>query len=98
MKKLLLAIAIALFSTSAIAQHRHYHHGHNRSHWHHNHNWVVPALISGAVVYAATRPTIVTTQQAPIVVQNQYITIDGITYKRELIIVNGISQEIWIKQ
>jgi hypothetical protein len=99
MKKLLLVVAITLFSSSVIAQHRHHHWHHKpHNHWHHNHNWVVPALIGGAVVYAATRPNVVNIQEAPVVVNNQYIVVDGVTYKRELMIINGIRQEIWIRQ
>ena len=61
------AIAIALLtaSTSLFAQHGHYGY-HNHYHgggggW----GWVAPALIGGAVVYAATRPPVVV-QQVPV--------------------------------
>jgi hypothetical protein len=91
---LFIAIIVAIIPIQAEAQHRHYHKPHH--HWHHN--WIVPALISGAVVYAVTRPDSITIQQSPVVIQNQYIIVDGITYKRELLIINGISQEVWIRQ
>jgi len=94
---LIIAIIVSIMPLQAQAQHRH-HHWHPKPHWHHNHNWVVPALIGGAVVYAATRPNIVSIQEASVVINNQYIVVDGVTYKRELMIINGISQEIWIKQ
>jgi len=102
MKTIIAALAIS-FSTLAIAgpYHRH-HHRHWAPpvhHWHYNHGWIVPALIGGTIVYAATRPDPVIVQQPQsVVVTNQYMVIDGITYRRELMIINGISQEVWVKQ
>ena len=52
MKKLILILLTAL-ALPVMAQHRH--HGHH-AHGGHGWGWVAPALISGAVVYAATRP------------------------------------------
>lgn len=48
-------------------------HGHgNHGYWHRGHvggwNWMVPAIIGGAVVYSATRPDPVIVQQ-PVIVQ-----------------------------
>lgn len=100
MKKILVSLFLLSFSSVAVAGpygHRHHHH----RHWHSPpvHHWVVPALIGGAVVYAATRPDPVVVQQpAPVVLNSQYIIVDGVTYKKELVIINGISQEIWIRQ
>ena len=100
MKKILVSLFLLSFSSVAVAGpygHRHHHH----RHWHSPpvHHWVVPALIGGAVVYAATRPDPVVVQQpAPVVLNSQYIIVDGVTYKKELMIINGISQEIWIRQ
>lgn len=51
MKKLIAFILVAL-SIPAMAQHRHHHHGGYGYGW----GWVAPAVIGGAVVYAATRP------------------------------------------
>lgn len=64
MKKLLIASVIGLTALTAQAHGPgHYgHHGHHGGGW----GWVAPALISGAVVYAATRPVVV--QQPPVVV------------------------------
>lgn len=76
MKRLL---AILLLTSSSLAfagphhghgnRHGHHYHGYHHKHWHHRHGWVVPAVIGGAVVYAATRPVIV--QQPPVVIQQQ---------------------------
>ena len=58
MKKILTAITLAGLMVSAQAQH---HHGHHHGHHHVVHGggwgWIAPALIGGAVVYAATRPS-----------------------------------------
>jgi len=65
MKKML-AILLLTISASAFAQHygNHWHHGHRGvNHW----GWIAPAVIGGAVVYAATRPSVVV-QQPPSVV------------------------------
>lgn len=98
MRKLILSLCLLMFSLPVFSQHRHHmHNHHHRGHWNHNHGWIVPALIGGAVVYAATRPDPIIIQQ-PLIVQNQYVVIDGITYKREIMIVNGIQQEVLVRQ
>ena len=101
MNKIVLSLFTLLFSSLAFASP--YHHGHRHHHHRHwappVHHWVVPAIVGGAVVYAATRPDPVIVQQPqPVVVTNQYMVIDGVTYKRELMVINGISQEVWVKQ
>ena len=51
MKKLI-ALLLITASATAMAQHRPYpHHGHGGDGW----GWIAPALIGGAVVYAATK-------------------------------------------
>jgi hypothetical protein len=51
--------------------HHQYHHRH--SHWRHNGglNWMVPAIIGGAVIYSATRPDPVIVQPPVQVIQTQ---------------------------
>lgn len=103
MTKFILGFLGAVFLTMSTAVAGPYHHGHRphmqHRHWHSPpaHHWIVPALIGGAVVYAATRPDPVIVQPAPVVVQNQYVVIDGITYKKEIMIVNGVQQEVLIR-
>ena len=75
MKKLLLSIFLVMLSASAIAQHGR-HNGHHNGHWQRGYgggwNWMVPAIIGGAVIYSATRPVeTVIVQQQPIVIQPQ---------------------------
>ena len=99
MKKLLL-IGLLAFSVPVMAQHhhgmRHFdHHQHRHSNW----GWVAPAVIGGAVVYGLTRPDTVIVQQPPVYIQQPNIVIiDGVTYARQTMIINGVAQEVLIKQ
>ena len=69
MKKLLLALSLVVCSNAFANPYHHGHHGHG--HWRpHNGgwNWVVPAIIGGAIVYEVTKPPVII-QQPPVVVQ-----------------------------
>ena len=73
--------------------------------------WVAPALIGGAVVYAATRPPVVVqqppvvvanppvvVQQPPVMVQpNEVVYIDGIAYRKQIMLMNGVYQEVLVR-
>ena len=76
--------------------HRHFHH----RHWHSPpvHHWVVPALIGGAVVYAATRPDPVVVQQPTVVLQPNQVVIDGVVYNKQIMVINGVTQEVLVRQ
>ena len=63
MKKLILLSLMCISMTAMADPHRGYHGGHHGGGW----GWVAPALIGGAVVYAATRPA----PQPVVVVQPQ---------------------------
>jgi hypothetical protein len=101
MKKL---IALFLITLSATAMAQYPHHNH-RSGGYNGWGWVAPAVIGGAVVYAATRPTVVVQQppivmqQPPVVVQQptDIVYIDGIAYRKQLMLVNGAYQEVLIR-
>jgi hypothetical protein len=60
-------------------------------------------VIGGAVVYGLTRPAPVVVQQPvyiqqPVVVdQPQVVIIDGVTYTKQVMIINGVSQEVLIR-
>jgi hypothetical protein len=88
-------------ATPAMSQHHHglrHHHFHNHHrHWNHPHNWVVPAIIGGAVVYAATRPETVIIQNPPVVNQPQTVVIDGVVYTKQVMIINGVQTEVLVK-
>ncbi len=96
MKKFLVAALMVLAALPAMAQHGH--HGHR----HHGHSggwgWIGPALIGGAVVYAATRPPVVV-QQPPVVVQQQpaIVYIDGVAYAKQWMQINGQWQEVLVR-
>lgn len=92
--KQFIALILITLSATAMAQHRPYHHhGHGGHGW----GWVAPALITGAVVYAATRPPVVV--QQPVVIQQptDVVYIDGIAYRRQMMLVNGYYQEVLIR-
>ena len=68
MKKLLLILA--LLPTLALAQH--YHRGFEGPHWRYqggNWNWMVPAIVSGVVVYEVAKQQQQVVIQQPVVVQ-----------------------------
>ncbi len=99
MKKVLAILLLAAASSTAFAQHggHRWHHGHHR-HWHHDHGrWIVPAIIGGAVVYAATRPDPVIVQQPTIVLQPNQVIIDGVVYNKQVMIINGVQTEVLVK-
>ena len=95
MKKLI-ALLLVTLSATAMAQHRPYPHHHY--HGGHGWGWVAPALIGGAVVYAATRPPVVV-QQPPVVVQQpvDVVYIDGVAYRKQVMLINGYYQEVLVK-
>ena len=99
MKKLLLTVLLA-FSMPTMAQHhhgmRHFdHHQHRQSNW----GWVAPAVIGGAVIYGLTRPAPVIVQQPPVYIQQpNTVIIDGVTYVQQTMIINGVAQEVLIRQ
>ena len=97
MKKVL-GIALLTIGTSLFAQHGHYGHRHNHYHGGGGWGWVAPALIGGAAVYAITRPPVVV-QQPPVIVQqpSDIVYIDGVAYRKQLMLVNGAYQEVLIR-
>ena len=100
MKRLLAGLALSVLAFSASAQHHGWRHGHHGHHGGNGWGWVVPAVIGGTVVYAATRPPVVVQQQQPIVVQQQpvdVVYIDGIAYKKQIMVINGQYQEVLIR-
>jgi hypothetical protein len=98
MKKLIAILALlpSLSFANGYHGHRHFHH----RHWHSPpvHHWVVPAIIGGAVVYAATRPDPVVIQQPSVVLQSNQVVIDGVIYTKQIMIINGLQTEVLVKQ
>ena len=105
MKKVLIGLAIAATAFGASAQHtsnsmirghgwqgpQHHHHARGNG-------WIVPALIGGVVVYAATRPEPVIIQQ-PVIVQQpiDIVYINGFAYRKQIMVVNGQYQEVLVR-
>jgi hypothetical protein len=107
MKKIIAALILALSAIPALAQHHGPRHGHwhHKPHYHSGWGWVTPALIGGAVVYMATRPDPVIVQQPPVIVQQppvimpqtNTVIIDGVAYTKQIMIINGVQQEVLIR-
>lgn len=68
MRKLIVATLMALAATSSFAGGGHHggHHGYHNSYRHHggghHYNWVLPAVVGGALVYSVSRPYYYNTQ------------------------------------
>jgi hypothetical protein len=64
MRKFIAILALSLVAVPAMAQH-HHGHGYYRSgpSW----GWVAPAIIGGAIVYGATRPSVIVQTPPPVV-------------------------------
>ena len=99
----ILASVLFLLPVCATAQHhqgfRHFdHHQPYRGGW----GWVAPAVIGGAVVYGLTRPVVVQqpvyVQPSTVLGQPQVVIIDGIEYTKQIMIVNGVTQEVLVRQ
>jgi len=101
----IVAVVVSVFAPSVAAQP---HHG-MRHFDHHPHRggfgWVAPAVIGGAVVYGLTRPAPVVVQQQPVYIQQsvidqsaQVVIHDGIVYTRQVMVINGVAQEVLLRQ
>jgi len=96
MKKIIIGFALGLLLTQgvAVAQHRHNGHFYHNPSWHmrpHAHGWVLPAVVGGTVVYLATRPQ-------HVIQSGETVIIDGVTYVRQIMIVNGVQTEVLVRQ
>lgn len=100
MQKLLAFLLLTASSAALAGPHYHGHRHHGHRHWHSPpaHHWVVPALIGGAVVYAATRPDTIVLQQPSVVLQPNQVLIDGVIYIKQIMIINGVQQEVLVRQ
>jgi hypothetical protein len=89
-------------------RHHHYHHHHH--HRDHDLRWLAPAIIGGVVAYAITRPPVVVQQppvimqpsvimQPPVIMQpaNDVVYIDGVPYRKQLVLIDGHYQEVLVR-
>lgn len=104
MKKFITSfVASIILSTPslALAQHRHgFHHFHHHHHRHNYNNAILGAAILGGVAtYIITRPDpVVVTQPTQVIVQPQAdVIIDGVAYRKQWILVNGVYQEVLVR-
>ena len=110
MKQLIAALLIVA-SSVAFAQHRnpygyatgtypqrHHHYHHHHHHRDHDLRWLAPAIIGGVVAYAITRPPVVV-QQPPVIMQpaNDVVYIDGVPYRKQLVLIDGHYQEVLVR-
>jgi len=89
----------------SLAQHRH---GHNHFHHHHHHRYnynnaiLGAAVLGGVVTYVMTRPepavVYSSSLPSPVIVQPQAdVIIDGVAYKKQVMLINGVYQEVLVK-
>ena len=99
MKRLLTILTFV--TTSAFAGPNGYHGSalHTPHHRHHGGGWgwVAPAVVGGVVVYAITRPLVV--QQPPVMSlsPSDVVYIDGVPYRKQLVLHNGYYQEVLVR-
>ena len=99
MKRLVAGLLLTFVAVAANAQHHGWRHGHHGGNYGGGWSWVVPAVIGGTVVYAATRPPVVV-QPQPVIVQQppvEVVYIDGIAYKKQVMVINGVAQEVLVR-
>jgi hypothetical protein len=97
-----LALSLGTATTPVKAQHhqgfRHFDHHQHRGNW----GWVAPAVIGGAVVYGLTHSAPVVVQQQPVYIQQPVapvtVVIDGVVYVKQVMVVNGVAQEVLVRQ
>jgi hypothetical protein len=105
----IVAVVVSVFAPIVTAQphhgmrhfdHHHHHYSAPRGDW----NWVAPAIIGGALLYGLTRPDPVIVQQPMYVPQPGFVVQPGVTYIngsayiRQIIMINGVAQEVLVRQ
>jgi len=108
MKKIFLALVMLAATASASAQwHNHHHGGYYRGGGYYSGgNWVAPLIIggiAGAVIARETAPVIVQQpqviiQQQPVYVNPEIRYIDGVAYRVQIMNINGVNQEVLVRQ
>lgn len=97
----------ALFACSPVQAQWHHHGG-----YYHGYRgygcggcWIGPAVIGGVIGYELSRPAPIIVQQPPVIVQQPPVIVnpeiryvDGIAYRVQIMNINGINQEVLVKQ
>lgn len=72
--------------------------------------WVAPAVVGGVIGYELSRPPVyvqpapVVVQQPPVIMQQptmmapSTVVIDGVVYTKQMMIINGVQQEVLVRQ
>lgn len=85
----------------ALAQHRHGHHHYNHFYRYNSNSAILGAAVLGGVVtYVMTRPepAVVVSSPPPVVIQQQVdVIIDGVAYRKQWMLVNGVYQEVLVR-
>jgi len=100
MKSKILGFVILLMAGTASA---HWHGGGCCYRPYYGGDWVAPAIIGGVIGYELSRPQVVVqppiiVQQPPVISDPNVIVINGVIYHKQQMIVNGVLQEVLIKQ
>jgi len=109
MKKIFLALVMLAATATASAQwHHHHHHGgyYRGGGYYSGGNWVAPLIIggiAGAVIARETAPVVI--QQPQVIIQQQPVYanpeiryVDGIAYRVQIMNINGVNQEVLVRQ
>ena len=106
MKRIVAGFLLAFVALAANAQHFH-HHGHGCCYrGAYGGNWVAPALIGGIIGYEISRNTSPAVVQQPVIVQQpvvvqqqpaEVVYIDGVAYKKQVMVINGVAQEVLVR-
>jgi len=110
MKKIIIGLLLAVIGSTALAQNR-YGHWNNRHHFHHRpviveHDWVTPLIIGGifgaVIMREVNRPTVIIQEPLPVVVNEPLplnaVIIDGKTYIRQMMQIDGIWREVLVQR
>jgi hypothetical protein len=101
MKSKIISVAMLLIAGSASA----HWHGHGGCCYrpYNGGDWIAPAIIGGVIGYELSRPNVIV--QPPVIVQQpqvindpNLIIVNGILYRKEYIMINGVMQEVLVKQ
>ena len=97
MKKFILGLSLTLLTGTVFAQ---WHHGHHHGHYRGNNwGWVAPVIIGGVIGYELAQPRPVVVQQPPVIINDpNLVVINGIVYRKVTMDVNGVLQEVLVKQ
>lgn len=82
-------------AVNAFAQYPHHNHRHGG--W--GYGWVAPTIIGGVIGYEIARSQQPVIVQPPVVMQSpqDIVYLNGVAYRKQLMMVNGMYQEVLVK-